>query len=171
MNYVDLLREQSNNQGSLRERRPGVLQLIAPICHEDGDMVDIFLEMGNGGQENIRICDHGMTHMRLSYQFEIDTHNKERIFQRILSENRIAEEKGNLFLDAKPESVCLSVVKFAQVVAKVSNRQQFRREVIQTLFYEMLTEFSEDLPKKYNPRTKSLPCFTNDTTTDMETVK
>jgi len=157
MNYLDLLRAQFNNQVSFRERRPGVLQLVAPLFHEDGDMVDIFLEPTNGGQENIRICDHGMTLMRLSYNFDIDTPNKERIFQRILAENRIREEKGNLFLDAKPESLYPSVLQFAQAVAKVSNMQLFKRELIQTLFYEMLTEFIEDSLDKYSPRPKVFP--------------
>jgi hypothetical protein len=157
MTYLDLLRAQFNNQVSFREKRPGVLQLLAPLYHEDGDMVDIFLEPTNGGQENIRICDHGMTLMRLSYSFDIDTPNKERIFQRILSENRISEEKGNLFLDAKPESLYPAVLQFAQTVAKVSNMQLFKREVIQTLFYEMLGEFIDDALKKYSPRPKVLP--------------
>jgi hypothetical protein len=120
-------------------------------------MVDIFLEPTNGGEERIRICDHGMTLMRLSYHFDIDTPNKERIFQRILSENRISEDNGNLFLDAKPESLYPSVLQFAQTVAKVSNMEFFKREVIATLFYEMLAEFIEDSLRKYNPRQMVFP--------------
>lgn len=157
MNYLDTLREQFNNQVSFRERRPKVLQLMAPLFHEDGDMVDIFLEPTNEGEENIRICDFGMTLMRLSYNFDIDTPNKERIFQRILSENHIKEDNGNLFLDTKPESLYPSVMQFAQAVAKVSNMELFKREVIQTLFYEILTEFIEDSLIKYSPRSKVFP--------------
>ena len=157
MNYLDFLRDQFNNQVSFRERRPGVLQLVAPLFHEDGDMIDIFLEPANKEDDKIRICDHGMTLMRLSYHFDIDTPNKERIFQKILSENRIAEERGNLFLDARPEKLYPSVLQFAQAVAKVSNMQLFKREVIQSLFYEMLTEFIDDALKKFNPRQNVLP--------------
>ena len=157
MKYLDLLKEQFNNQVSFRERRLGVLQLVAPLYHEDGDMVDIFLEPTNGGEEHIRICDHGMTLMRLSYHFDIDTPNKERIFQRILSENRISEDNGNLFLDAKPESLYPSVLQFAQTVAKVSNMEFFKREVIATLFYEMLAVFIGDSLRKYNPRQMVFP--------------
>ena len=165
MNYLELLKAQFNNQVSFRERRLGVLQLVAPLYHEDGDMVDIFLEPTNGGEEHIRICDHGMTLMRLSYHFDIDTPNKERIFQRILSENRISEDNGNLFLDAKPESLYPSVLQFAQTVAKVSNMEFFKREVIATLFYEMLAEFIEDSLRKYNPRQMVFPIPERD---DME---
>ena len=157
MNYLDALKEQFNNQVSFRQKRPGILQLVAPLYHEDGDMVDIFFETINGGRDRIRICDHGMTMMRLSYNFDIDTPNKERILQRILSENHIAEEKGNLFLDSEPENLYPSVLQFAQAVAKVSNMELFKREVIETLFYEMLTEFIEDALKKYNPQEKIFP--------------
>src|ERR1039458_5172378 len=105
MNYLDLLKEQFNHHILFREKRPGVMQLVAPLYHEDGDMIDIFLEPTNGGNEKVRICDHGMTLMRLSYSFDLDTPNKERIFQRILVENRVNEENGNLFTEANPESL------------------------------------------------------------------
>jgi hypothetical protein len=157
MNYLDLLREQFNNQVAFRERRPGILQLIAPLYHEDGDMVDIFLELTNNGNNLVRISDHGMTLMRLSYAFELDTPNKERIFQQILSENSIKEENGNLFIEAKPESLYPSVLQFAQVVAKVSNMQLYKREVIQSLFFDMLAEFIEQSLPKYNPRPNVFP--------------
>lgn len=157
MNYLDLLRAQFNNQVWVRERRPGVMQLVAPLYHEDGDMVDIFLEPTKKDQGKIRICDHGMTIMRLSYHFEIDTPNKERIFQQILSENRITEDDGNLFLDSTPDSLYPSILHFAQAVAKVSNMQLFKREVIQSLFMEMLTEFIEDSLNRFNPRPEVFP--------------
>ena len=121
MNYIELLKEQFNHQIAVRERRPGIYQLIAPLYHEDGDMVDIFLEQQNGGRPEIRVCDHGMTLMRLSNSFDVDTPNKERIFQQILSENPIKEENGNLFLETTPESLYPAVLQFAQIVAKVSN--------------------------------------------------
>ena len=157
MSYLDLLKEQFNHQVAFRERRPGILQLVAPLYHEDGDMMDIFLEPTNGKQERIRICDHGMTLMRLSYSFEMDTPNKERIFQKILSENRVNEENGNLFLETKPESLYPAVLQFAQAVAKVSNMQLYKREVIHSLFYEILTEFIEKSLRKYSPRASTFP--------------
>lgn len=157
MIYLEMLKEQFNHQIEFRERRPGILQLIAPLYHEDGDMVDIFLEPINHGQERIRICDHGMTIMRLSYSFELDTPNKERIFQRILSENQIGEVNGNLFLETSAEGLYPAILQFAQVVAKVSNMQLYRREVIQSLFYELLTEFIEQNLAPYKPRPSVFP--------------
>lgn len=166
MNYIELLSEQFNHQIAVRERRPGIYQLIAPLYHEDGDMIDIFLEQQNGGRPPIRVCDHGMTLMRLSYSFDVDTPNKERILQQILSENRVHEENGNLFLETTPESLYPTVLQFAQTVAKVSNMQLYRREVIQSLFYEMLTEFIEASLTRYHPRPNTLPIPDRD---DLET--
>lgn len=157
MEYLDLLKKQFNNQVALREKRPGIHQLIAPLYHEDGDMVDLFLEPINGEKNLIRICDHGMTLMRLSYSFDLDTPNKERIFQRILSENQIKENNGILFLDTNPESLYPAVMQFAQTVAKVSSMQLYKREVIQSLFYEMLDEFIEENLFKYNPQQNTFP--------------
>ncbi|MEK6409396.1 MAG: DUF1828 domain-containing protein [Acidobacteriota bacterium] len=162
MNYLDLLREQFNHQIAFRERRPGTLQLIAPLYHEDGDMVDIYIEPENGAQDTVRICDHGMTVMRLSYGFDIDTPNKERIFQRILSENGVSEQNGNLYLDVKSESLYPSVLQFAQAVAKVSNMQLYKREVIHSLFYELVTEFIESKLRRYNPSENTLPIPSRD---------
>jgi hypothetical protein len=52
------------------------------IYHEDGDMVDIFLENppNGNGDRLVRVCDHGMTLMRLSYSYDLDTPKKEEIF-------------------------------------------------------------------------------------------
>jgi hypothetical protein len=157
MDYLELVREQFNNKVSLVERRPGVMQLLVPLYHEDGDMIDIFVEPAECGQDKIRICDHGMTLMRLSYSFDIDTPNKERIFQRILSENSIHEDDGNLFFESEPGSLYPSILHFAQAIAKVSNLQLLRREMIKSLFMEMLAEFISDALKKFHPRERGFP--------------
>jgi len=156
MDYLELLRSQFNNRVRLREKRPNVLQLEAPLYYEDGDMIDIFIERPkNGGK--IKVCDFGMTLMRLSYGFDIDTPNKERILHRILSENQVTETDGNLCIETEPESLYPAVLQFAQVVGKVSNMQLYRREVVQSLFYEMLQEFVEENLGNYTPASNVLP--------------
>ncbi|MSV30083.1 MAG: DUF1828 domain-containing protein [Bryobacterales bacterium] len=157
MTGLDLLKRQFNGHVAFRERRPGVLQVMAPLFHEDGDMVDIFLDEPVNGSGKIRIGDHGMTLMRLTYTYDLDTVNKQRIFSRILSENRIQEQDGRLFIDAEPERLYPVLLQFAQTVAKVSSMQYYKREVIQSLFYEQLDEFVEEKLAAYNPRRKTLP--------------
>jgi hypothetical protein len=161
MNILDLLDKQFNSHVHLQEKRPGVQQLYAPLFHEDGDMMDIFLDIPKSfetnGEKTIRISDHGLTIMRLSYSYEIDTPNKERIYHRILAENGVQEENGAIVLDTPVDSLYPALLQFAQAVSKVCNMRLFKREVLVSLFEEMLAEFiSESLPR-YRPKQTILP--------------
>ena len=161
MKVLDILNEQFNSHVRLQEKRPGVQQLYAPLYHEDGDMMDIFLDIPRNfevnGTKTIRISDHGLTVMRLSYSFEIDTPNKERIFDRILAENGVQEENDAIVLDAPIESLYPAILQFAQAVSKVCNMRLFKREVLISLFEEMLAEFINDSLPKFHPRPQILP--------------
>ena len=87
----------------------GKYKLIAPILHEDGDMVDIYFQVSPKGDEYIRICDFGMALMRLSYSYEINTTNKKKIFNSILINNGIQNDNGNLYLDSHIDKLYESV--------------------------------------------------------------
>ena len=161
MTILDILNQQFSAQVSLYEKRPGVQQLYAPLFHEDGDMIDIYLDIARdfeaNGKKPIRISDHGMTIMRLSYSFEIDTPNKERIFHRILAENGVQEENGAIILDAPVESLYPAILQFAQAVSKACNMRLFKREVLVSLFDEMLAEFITENLSRYNPQSQVYP--------------
>jgi hypothetical protein len=160
MNVVELLRDQFNSHVAIREKRPGILQLVAPLFHEDGDMMDIFLDLPKNGTpalQKLRVTDHGMTLLRLSYTFEIDTPNKERIFNRILAENGISEAGGELFIDATPETLYTALLQFSQAVSKVGNMRYFKREVLVSLFEEMLADYIQTAFPRFNPRQTILP--------------
>ena len=75
------LQEGFNQRVRFINKRPNIWQLIIPVYYEDGDMIEIFLEIINKEAGLIRICDYGMTLMRLSYSYELNTANKEKIFQ------------------------------------------------------------------------------------------
>jgi hypothetical protein len=151
MDFLENLKSDFNNHVSFREKRPGIVQVLAPLFHEDGDMVDIYLDIPKIPSEPIRISDHGMTLMRLSYSYDVDTPTKRRIFDRILSENGIIEDRGRLCLEAKQESIYPALLQFAQTVAKVSNMQAFKREVVQNLFYEILGDFVKNALGRFHP--------------------
>ena len=157
MTGLEQLKQQFNGHIGFRERRPGMLQVLAPLFHEDGDMVDIFLDEPADGSSKVRIGDHGLTLMRLSYTYDLDTENKQRIFNHILAENRIQEQDGRLFIEADPERLYPALLQFAQTVAKVSSMKFFKREVTQNLFYAQLAEFVEERLAEYSPRPKTLP--------------
>jgi len=141
----------------LNEKRPGIFQLFAPLYHADGDMMEIFLLQSPNGSDFIRVCDFGLTLMRLSYSYDIDTVNKEKILNHILIENRISNENGNFFIDVKPESLYPAIMQFAQTLAKVINMRLFKREIIHSLFWELLEEFIETKLFKFKPQKKFYP--------------
>jgi hypothetical protein len=157
MDILENLKSEFNHHVSFREKRPGIVQVLAPLFHEDGDMVDIFLDLPKSSGENICISDHGMTLMRLSYSYDVDTSTKKRILSRILSENGIEEDRGRLCLSTSQEHLYPSLLQFAQTVAKVSNMQAFKREVMQNLFYEMLGDFVKSNLVRFQPVENYLP--------------
>jgi Domain of unknown function DUF1828 len=155
MTYIDLLRQGFNEHVALHEKRPGIQKLVVPLFHEDGDMVDIFIEsLGDG---RVRVSDKGLSLMRLSYTFELDTPNKERIFRRILAENNVGEDRGLLFLDVPENHIYPAVLHFGQTVAKVTNMALYRREVIANLFYEMLQENVQERLADLKPQENVIP--------------
>jgi hypothetical protein len=154
--YINRVKKQFNNFFSLKEKRENILQVFAPLYHADGDMMDIFLS--EIPERNlIRLCDYGLTLMRLSYSFDIDTPNKEKIFNKILAENSIQNENGNLYIDVEPDYIYHGLMQFAQVISKVTNMRLYKREVIHSLFFEMLEEFIMTNLQKYNPQRKYYP--------------
>jgi hypothetical protein len=157
MSILERLRIEFNSHVAFREKRPGVVQVLAPLFHEDGDMVDIFLDLSESPSAPIRISDHGLTLMRLSYAYDVDTPTKQKIFGRILSENGVSEDSGRLFLEVEPDSLYPALLQFAQTLAKICNMQAFKREVVQNLFYELLGDFIRSTLGSYRPEPDYLP--------------
>jgi hypothetical protein len=157
MDYLEAIRAQFNDRVRLKPKRPGVMQLFAPLYHEDGDMVDIFIEQPPDRPDQIRVCDHGMALMRLSYAYDVDSPTKERVLGRILSENGVGEQNGNLYIDAAPDELGPAILQFAQTVSKVSAMRAYRREVVHSLFFEQLAEIVNTRLQRFNPRPGFFP--------------
>lgn len=137
------------------EKRKGIYQILCPFYHEDGDMYDIFLEPGAPGE--VRICDHGLTLMRLSYTYELDTPKKEEVFNRILKEHGIQNEDGNLFIEAPQQYALEAFFRFTQAISKITNLSLFKREVVRAMFYEDLRSFIQNSFASFHPEEKYLP--------------
>jgi hypothetical protein len=131
----------------LEPLRNNAYQIIAPFFHEDGDMLDIFLREREG---RLQICDFGTTLMRLSYRFEINTENKNKILSKILTNNGIEDSGGNFILDTSPDTFFPDLLQFQMAIAKVSNMEILRKEYVTTMFFEYLNTFVlEDLGKHF----------------------
>ena len=123
------------------ERRPGDYQLIVPIRHEDGDMIDVYLQDSPRGEGYVRICDFGMTLMRLSYTYEITTPARQQIFENILINNSVSNDGGNLYLDALVANLYESILQFVGCAQKVCNMRYWSREITRTVFYDDLRDY------------------------------
>ena len=132
------------------ERRPGSYQLIVPILHEDGDMVDIYLQDSPRGEDYIRICDFGMALMRLSYTYDL-TGTGQRIFDSILINNGVSNDDGNLYLDAPVSGLNEGIFQFAGCAQKVCNMRYWRREIIRSEFYENLRQYITNDLAEFDP--------------------
>ena len=145
------LSSRSGSAFDLYERRRGTHQLIAPILHEDGDMIDVYLQDSPEGDDHIRICDFGMTLMRLSYSFDVNTPTRQRIFEGIVINNGISVEDGKLFLDAPSHLLYESVLQFAGCVQKITNMRYWTRETVRSVFYEDLGAYVSMQLAQYTP--------------------
>ncbi len=123
------------------QRRSGNYQLIVPVFHEDGDMIDIYLMDSPKGEGYVRICDFGMTLMRLSYTYDINTDVKQGIFDSILTNSRVHNSDGNLHLDASLDMLYEGILQFAGCVQKVCNMRYWNREIVRSAFYEDLRSY------------------------------
>jgi hypothetical protein len=156
---INKLAVQFNGRVGLSEKRPGIWQLYLPFYHEDGDMIEIYLQQ-EGNQW--KVCDHAMAVMRLSYHYDIDTENKEKIFQRIISENGLKEDDGNIFIYSDDDDLYPAIMQFVQGINKITSMRYFRREVIENLFYEQLEEFIYAELQPYKPQKKVIPITDRD---------
>jgi len=120
-------------------------------------MLDIFLQESADEPGKIRISDFGMSLMHLSYTYDIDSPNKERIFNKIVTENGLNHENGTIFVEVDRENLYTGILQFSQTIAKVSSMRQFKSEVVKSLFYEMLNEFIIQDLQQFRPKPSVFP--------------
>ena len=139
------------------ERRPGQYQLILPITHEDGDMVDIYLQNSPLGEDYVRIYDCAMTLMRLSYSYDLTTSTRQRIFSDILINNEVKCEEGNLYIDTPTNMLYEGIMQFAGCIQKVCNMRYWTKETVRSTFYEDLSEYIQAKLKLFSPISDQSP--------------
>jgi hypothetical protein len=116
--WFDTLRRQFNACVGIAEARPGVYQLFLPMAHPDGDPYELYITEGDAGE--LLLTDLGITLMRLSYAYDLDTDATREIFARILSEAGASEDNGAIVFRARPESLYASVMEFLRIITQVS---------------------------------------------------
>lgn len=118
-------------------------QVYVPFFHEDGDMISIYLDL-NKDNGAILLRDFGNTLMRISYTFDLDSQNKKSILNSIVRSNDGELENGEVLLRTNLEYLPESIIKFGQIISKVSNIDILRRETVKSLFFEMFSQAVRD---------------------------
>ncbi len=154
-NILEHINKSFSGKLKTKEKRRGITQLYLPVYHEDGDMVDLFIRQDNNGAYTL--SDYGMTIMRLSYEYEIDTENKERIFNRLLTEHDLHEKDGSIEMSASYETIYQDIMHFTHALAKIGSMRYFKREVIESLFFEQLDEYISTELQSYHPKKDVTP--------------
>ncbi len=139
------------------ERRIGNFQLVIPILHEDGDMVDIYIQDSPLGEGYIRVCDFGLTLMRLSYTFDVAKPTRQRVLESILIKNDVNDNNGNLYLDAPVNLLYESILQFAGCAQKVCNMRYWSRESIRSAFYDDLKDYVTTELMRFTPLPEASP--------------
>jgi hypothetical protein len=121
--FLNAIEKEFNSQISFNEVRPGIHQLCLPVYYNDGDMVNIFL-VSKGG-DKYELCDFGQTLMRLSYSFQIDPGNKESILRKILFENQLTEEDGNIKFETELKTILPDIMHIIQAYMKIDSILHF----------------------------------------------
>ncbi len=141
----------------LYEKRPGKYQLITPILHEDGDMMDIYLQDSPKGKKYVRINDFGLALQRLSYSYDLNTPSKKKILNNILLNNGVQNDNGNLYLDIPLDKLYESILQFAGCVQKVCSMDYWSREISHSSFYDDLNRFINTKFEAFNPEPDIIP--------------
>ncbi len=154
---VRLIKENFNGKIEIYPRREGLFQLILPIFYEDGDMIDIYICQSPHDQEKLQISDCGMTLMKLSYNYEINSPSKEEIFETILAQNGVINQEGLLYLDSTPEFIYQNIMQFIGCQQKIYNMRLWQRDIVRTLFFENLEKFIESDLRGFKPKKSFIP--------------
>lgn len=157
MNLVEVVRSGFEGKIDLFPRREGLWQLIMPVYHEDGDMVDVFVSESKTTPGKIRIHDLGLTLMRLSYTFDINTPARTKILDTLLANNGVLLEEGEFYMESSPKMIFQNVMQFVGFVQKVCNMRLWQRETIKSMFFEDLEAFIFDRLVKFHPEKNVVP--------------
>lgn len=152
---IDHIKRDFNGKVSIKQKRPGIYQIFLPLYHEDGDMIDLFIKPID--ENRFILSDYGLTLQRLSYSYDIDTPNKESILQKILLENSLTEQEGNINLETTADTVYTDILHITNVFSKVGSMRFFKREIIESLFYEILDDFIFQELRDFKPKKNVLP--------------
>jgi|GEM_PF-2873285 hypothetical protein len=132
---IALLSGELNQRVSSFEKRPGVLQIVAPFYHDDGDMQEVFVTPGEFSNTWV-LSDYGMTLLRLSYTFDNLSEGRDALIKKIASENGLDLVDGVLRVVSKRESLFFDFMAIQRAITQIMALKFQKSRRTTSSFYE-----------------------------------
>ena len=163
---VDKLKSSYNTSLNFEKVNTNMYRIIAPYFHDDGDSIDIFIKEDN---DRLIITDYGMSLMKLSYMFDIDTESKKDVLNNILIYNNLENKDGELTKETTFESFNEDLNQFYLAIAKITNMEILSKNLITSMFNEILDDyFEKHIKEKYDFVRNFKPLPDSDITIDYK---
>ena len=125
---------------NLYPRQDNRIIVDTPFRFPDGDSLLILAEpISTGG---LRLSDCGHTLMHLSYSMDVDDiakpGNGNELFQRIINENGLSFESGQIFVDVCADDIGRAVFRLGQALSQIFDLSFLSRNRVSLTFYEDL---------------------------------
>lgn len=112
-----------------------------PFTFPDGDPYQVYLKQLPGGL--LRVSDMGHTLGHLSYENDTTKFRKGtrgKLFDQILAEGEVAEDDGEFYVDAEPDSLASAIFRLSHALIKLNDITFLNRARAESTFYEDLRE-------------------------------
>jgi hypothetical protein len=133
----ELLCEQWCSEIDIGQDSVGI-RLSLPLADADGDAVTVWIAQTVGGW-TLRDC--GTTLMRLSYDLDVDlleTGQRAKVLERILSEHQIELKEGELTCLAEERSLGEALLRFGQAAIRICDIKLWTQARVASTFYDDL---------------------------------
>jgi hypothetical protein len=142
---IALLSGELNQRVSSFEKRPGVLQVVAPFYHDDGDMQEVFVFPGELSNTWV-LSDSGMTLLRLSYTFDSLSEGREALVRKIASENGLLLIEGALRVVSTRETLFFDFMALERAITQImAIKFQKNRRTASAFYDEVRSELADAL--------------------------
>lgn len=150
----NILQKQFMDMFDLKQIRPNIFQIILPYYYSDGDIFEIFIEQEG---EILVIQDFGLSLMKLSYDSDTESDYKRELIKKILRENQVGFDEGNIFLQTNLIFLLPNLMVFLDTISKISGLSLLNKKVAKKQFYEIVENFLLNNFSEYGFETKYLP--------------
>ena len=102
------------------KKHSDISKIKLPIYHDDGDMIDVYLQDIPGNDKFIRICDFGMAAIKLAASFDLASPQNIAVFNAIRKDAGLKNDNGNLYMEVSKVGLFKNIMKFVGGVQKIS---------------------------------------------------